>query len=333
MDLFELKKEQYLLIVDYYSRYIELALLRSTTAASVINHTKSVFARHGIPQIVVSDNGPQFASKQFEEFAQKYEFTHVTSSPHYPQANGEAEKAVQTIKSLLIKAEDPYLALLTYRGTPLEQGLSPAELLFGRRIRTKVPTVPSQFSTKTGREKAKEKEFRKKDELKKQRQKKDFDRAHRARPAPTLQPGQPVWVKPAQSPGTVIRSLPNRDYEVQTPHGPQRRNRRLLIPRDPSAETPRPVPRALSSRIPTQTHPDPDSNQSWWDTDNAPMLKTPAVTGAQSSPSRVMTPVTRPVSSPFSGAKPATNPVAGPNSPVQTTRSGRVVKPPDKLDL
>ena len=252
MDLFELFKEQYLLVVDYYSRYIELALVRSTTTASVINHTKSIFARHGIPQIIVSDNGPQFASKQFEEFAQKYEFTHITSSPAYPQANGEAEKAVQTAKSLLTKAEDPYLALLAYRATPLEQGLSPAELLFGRKLRTKLPTVPSQFSPDEGKEKAKRKEFRKKDKLEKQRQKRDFDRVHHARPASALQPGKPVWVKPAQSPGTVIQTLQNRDYKVQTPHEQLRRNRRLLMPRDPNPKTPRPVPRALSSLIPTK---------------------------------------------------------------------------------
>ena len=320
MDLFELFKEQYLLVIDYYSRYIELALLRSTTAASVINHTKSIFARHGIPQIIVSDNGPQFASKQFEEFAQKYEFTHIASSPAYSQANGEAERAVQTAKSLLTKAEDPYLALLAYRATPLEQGLSPAELLFGRKLRTKLPTVPSQFSPDEGKEKAKRKEFRKKDKLKKQRQKRDFDRAHRARPASALQPGKPVWVKPAQGPGTVIQALPNRDYKVQTPHGLLRRNRRLLMPRDPNPVTPRPVPRALSSLIPTKPYPDPDPSLSSWDsTDKAPTMKTPDASGALYTPSKGMSPVGRPVSSP--------------NPPVQITRSGRVVKAPQRLDL
>ena len=107
MDIFELKKEKYLLIVDYYSRYIELAYLKSTTAETVINHTKSIFSRHGIPQIVVSDNGPQFSCRPFLEFAKKYDFTHLTSSPYYPKANGAAERAVQTVKNFMKKTEDP----------------------------------------------------------------------------------------------------------------------------------------------------------------------------------------------------------------------------------
>lgn len=72
-----------------------------------------------------------------------YEFTHITSSPYYPQANGDAERAVGTVKSLMKKAEDPYLALLSYRATPLQQGLSPGELLVGRKLHTTVPTLPS----------------------------------------------------------------------------------------------------------------------------------------------------------------------------------------------
>ena len=89
---------------------------------SVISHLKSIFARHGIPEVVVSDNGPQYSSAVFEEFSKEYEFDHVTSSPKYPQANGEAERAVKTIKQLLEKNSDPYLALLVYRSTPLENG-------------------------------------------------------------------------------------------------------------------------------------------------------------------------------------------------------------------
>ena len=100
-DLFEWKRNQYLLIVDYYSRYIEIAKLSRTTADDIINHTKSIFARHGIPDVVYSDNGPQFRSEAYKQFAAEYQFTHVTSSPYFPQSNGEAERAVGTIKSLL----------------------------------------------------------------------------------------------------------------------------------------------------------------------------------------------------------------------------------------
>ena len=106
-------------MVDYFSRYPEVVQLRSTTSGAVISHLKSVFARHGIPEVVRSDNGPQYASKEFSEFAQSYGFQHITSSPKYPQSNGQAERMVQTVKQLLRDSEDPYLAILSYRATPM----------------------------------------------------------------------------------------------------------------------------------------------------------------------------------------------------------------------
>ena len=75
-----------------------------------INHTKSIFARYGIPETVISDNGPQFSSEAYAQFAREYGFKHATSSPNHPQGNGEAERGVQTIKNLLKKEGDPYLA-------------------------------------------------------------------------------------------------------------------------------------------------------------------------------------------------------------------------------
>ena len=130
MDLFELNATTYLLVVDYYSRYIEVQKLKSTTSASIITALKAVFSHHGIPAAVVSDNGPQYASQEMKEFSQSYGVSHITSSPHYPQSNGEAERAVKTAKSLLEHSPDPYLAPLSYRTTPLPWcGLSPAELL------------------------------------------------------------------------------------------------------------------------------------------------------------------------------------------------------------
>ena len=99
IDLFEWKKTTYVLVVDYYSRYTEVCSLRSTSSASVIHKLKTVFARHGIPESLMSDNGPQFSSQEFSNFSKDYGFDHVTSSPNYPQTNGEAERAVRTIKT------------------------------------------------------------------------------------------------------------------------------------------------------------------------------------------------------------------------------------------
>ena len=100
-DLFHWENASYLLIVDYYSRYIETAKLSNDSSAEVIRHTKSIFARHGIPQEVISDKGPQYSSLEYKKFADQYAFTHTTSSPRFPQSNGEAERAVRTIKQML----------------------------------------------------------------------------------------------------------------------------------------------------------------------------------------------------------------------------------------
>jgi len=93
----------------------------------------------------MSDNGAQYSSSKFESFATAYGFTSNTSSPRYPQSNGEAERAVQTLKGLLKRASDPYLALMNYRASLLKCGFSPAEKLFGRKLRTQVPAIPSNL--------------------------------------------------------------------------------------------------------------------------------------------------------------------------------------------
>ena len=100
-DLFELKGAHYLLAVDYFSRYPELIKLTSITANAVIQALKSVFARHGTPEILRSDNGPQYTSQITKEFAKSYAFVIITSNPRYPQCNGLAERMVQSIKHLL----------------------------------------------------------------------------------------------------------------------------------------------------------------------------------------------------------------------------------------
>ncbi len=132
-DLFQMESKQYLVVVDYFSRFFEVAKLTSTTSEAVVEHFKSIFARHGIPEVVRSDNGLQFAFECFRMFAQVWGFSHVTSSPHFPQSNREAERAVRTIKNLLKKSGDPYLALMAYRAAPLANGYSPSELLMGRK--------------------------------------------------------------------------------------------------------------------------------------------------------------------------------------------------------
>ena len=100
--------QHYLLVVDYFSRFPEVV---STTSSSVITILKAIFSRHGLPEVVCSDYGLQFASSEFTKFAQSYSFEHVTSSPHYPMSNGEVERMVQTIKGMLKRSPDPHLAV------------------------------------------------------------------------------------------------------------------------------------------------------------------------------------------------------------------------------
>ena len=104
MDLFDLKGKSYILLVDYYSRFVEVQQLQATTTSSVISFLKPIFARYGIPTTLISDNGPQFTSAEMRQFAETYGFCHITSSPYYPQANGQAERTVRTIKNLLQNA-------------------------------------------------------------------------------------------------------------------------------------------------------------------------------------------------------------------------------------
>ena len=103
-DLFELETADYLLEVDYISRYVQTTQMHKTTKSTeIIKALKENFARHGIPEELRSDNGPQYTSAEFTHFAREWGFKHVTSSPRYPQSNGEVERAVQIVKSILKK--------------------------------------------------------------------------------------------------------------------------------------------------------------------------------------------------------------------------------------
>ncbi|XP_022800314.1 uncharacterized protein K02A2.6-like [Stylophora pistillata] len=141
-DPFDFESKTYLLTVDYYSKFIEVDRLQDMGSKATIEVLKAQVSRHGIPDVIRSDGGPQFASKDFARFCKEYGIAHKTSSPHLLGANGEAERAVQTVKRLWRKAADMQLALLDYRTTPLEGvNLSPAQLLMGRRPRNKLPSL------------------------------------------------------------------------------------------------------------------------------------------------------------------------------------------------
>ena len=227
-DLFELNSKHYLLIVDYFSQYPESIQLSSTTLLSTIAALKSVFSRHGIPEEVRSDNGPQYSSQEFAAFSKAYNFKHVTSSQQYPQSNGQAERMVQTVKKILRQFNDIYKGLLVYHSTPMPWcNLSPTELSMGQRLRTQLPSPDNQLIPQS----AYLVEFREKNESFKKKQERDYNRRHRAREIPSLPDDASVWVTSGNQPipGRVITPANTpKSYLVETPTGRIRRNQQHL---------------------------------------------------------------------------------------------------------
>ena len=117
-NIFHFKGDYYLLLVDYTSRYPIICKLTSMTAQHEIGHLKVIFSEYGWLDTIVSDNGPCYMAEAFTKIIQEYRVNHITSSLHYPQSNGLAEKFVQTVKSLFYKAReegtDLYKALMIY---------------------------------------------------------------------------------------------------------------------------------------------------------------------------------------------------------------------------
>lgn len=151
-DIAEFDNVNYLIIVDYYSRWIEVEKLKSKSASSVIGTLKPVLARFGIPHYFMSDNVP-FNSKEFIEFSHEWKFNLITSSPYYPKSNGLVEKAVGIVKSMLKKCKyeksDLNLYLLNYRSSPVANlKYSPAQLLQSRILNTKIPALPQALKPK-----------------------------------------------------------------------------------------------------------------------------------------------------------------------------------------
>ena len=89
-----------------YSNFIEVENISRANTAGICKALKAMFSRYGVPDVLMSDNGLQFASEEFSIFARKWEFEHITSSPHYPQSNGKVENAVKTVKRLFSKCRE-----------------------------------------------------------------------------------------------------------------------------------------------------------------------------------------------------------------------------------
>ena len=194
---------------------------------------KGQFARFGIPEQLITDNGPQFTSEEFKRFAKKWQFEHKTSSPHYPQSNGKAESSVKVAKSLLKKAKvagsDPYLSILAFRNTPTPgMKSSPVQRLMSKRTRTNIPTTQKLLKPEIQKEAGEELRAAQ------DRQAHYYNRGSRDLTA--LKAGDHIRMKPTgdrkqswRKAVVVGCAAQPRSYEVRTEDGGvYRRNRRHL---------------------------------------------------------------------------------------------------------
>lgn len=164
-----------LVIVDYYSRFVEVVVMKEISAKSTIQALHETFCRYGIPESMKSDNGPQFVSDALQEFCKEYGIQLRKVTPYWPQANGEVERANRALKKRLQISQttksdwkwDLRMYLLMYNSTPHSTtGVAPSALMFGRVLRDKLPGFPSagmktveEVRDKDREKKLKEKEY------------------------------------------------------------------------------------------------------------------------------------------------------------------------------
>ena len=147
VDFCEVEGSYLLVVIDDYSRYPEVQLLHSTSVKAVIPHLDRIFSTFGIPKVLRSDNGPPFNSAEFKQFAAHLGFEHRKITPRWPEANGEAERFMRTLKKAFRTAtawkQELYSFLRNYRATPHSTtGVPPATALIGRPLRTRLPEIP-----------------------------------------------------------------------------------------------------------------------------------------------------------------------------------------------
>ena len=302
--------------VDHYSDVYELDELVGTLSTTVIKLTKSQFARHGIPPRCLTDNGPQFVSHEYKQFAQTFGFEHITSSPYWSRSNGKAEAAVSDAKSILKKPPDIYLALLNIRNTPpRDHSFSPVQRLMSRRTRSTLPlseellrpaiadphTVSSEINHRKIGSKAQ-------------------NEKHSQAPLKPLPRGSHVHAKPQPSQrgypciyGKIINSTAPRSCDISTCNFVLRRSRAQLRPNAPPEHTSTQPP-----NLPLMQ----------------PSIPAPSEGQATQQPPAVPLQIERPITPPPTQPKQQdaqTSETPAVHDHQQVTRSGRVIRSPQKF--
>jgi transposase InsO family protein len=342
-DLLNCIGSNFLVVVDHYSEFIEVDKLQpDTTSKRVIESFKRIFAVHGIPDVLRTDNGPQFRSGEFAKFAEEWKFTHVTSSPEHHQSNGMAERAVQTIEHIILKCnedgKDLYLALLNLRNTPRhpETG-SPVQRLFGRRTRTRLPTANTLLKPSI-----KEPDIvRNRLDTFRNSAKRLYDRG--SKPMKDVQPGETVrvWTRDQRwTPAKVIsRSAQPRSYEVLMPSGNVWRRNRIHIrsthENDIFQREPEEFPDDAPEVNTTDTRNQEPGSALRAEVPISPSRNVPPMLNPNTPPLRNVPPMFNPNTPPISVPNEPPNvqpnvPMSNPTQP-RTTRSGRQVVRPHYL--
>ncbi|XP_072380845.1 uncharacterized protein [Diabrotica undecimpunctata] len=213
-DILDYGGQSYLVLIDYFSKWLDIVKINSKTSQVVIKELKKIFSTHGIPYEVISDNMP-YNSWHCQQFAKDWDFRFVTSSPRYPRSNGQAERAVQIAKNMLRKCDDLDMALLEYRNTPINgTDKTPAQLVTNRVLRSKLPSNKKHKDVNL-------KEEWEKLEAKRNEYKNYYDRNTKVRRE--IVPGENVGVREGREwrPGKILEKIDEapRSYLVQKENG------------------------------------------------------------------------------------------------------------------
>lgn len=228
-DIFTYNNNDYLVLVDSYSMWIEMFMIQRKSAQELIKHMKSTFSRYGVPDVLFSDNVP-FNSEPYRLFAKEWNFNQVFSSPTYSQSNGLAEKSVSICKNILKKCNedntDINIALLNYRNTTLAgMSYSPSELFFNRKLKTKLPINSKLLQPKLNND------FQENWQRKVKKQEENYNQ--HVKSLPNLNNDEQVFMQlnGKWKPGKIIKKDENpRSYLVESNGREYRRNRVHLKP-------------------------------------------------------------------------------------------------------
>ena len=157
----------FLIVIDAHSKWLEVTPVSSTASEVTINALQTIFATHGLPDTIVSDNGSSFTSQEFKQFCKSNGIEHIRVAPYKAASNGLAERAVQIFKSAMKKL-DPKVSLskrlnsflFKYRITPqTSTGMSPAELRWNCRLKSHLDLLKTSVAEKVQKQQSKQKDY------------------------------------------------------------------------------------------------------------------------------------------------------------------------------